>query len=142
MVFFFFFQAEDGIRDDLVTGVQTCALPISRIRASDRVVGATAGFVRHDRPSPHVQREKGERELLRRAPTWHGFEDKDRYLAARLGLVCGVVREGSHGAFPPGGFFVAGDFAGEVVAPVRSVLYLDVRVLFEVVVPDRMLGRT
>ena len=24
----FFFQAEDGIRDDLVTGVQTCALPI------------------------------------------------------------------------------------------------------------------
>src|SRR5207244_7005570 len=24
------FQAEDGIRDDLVTGVQTCALPISR----------------------------------------------------------------------------------------------------------------
>src|SRR5438105_12871910 len=26
--FFFFFQAEDGIRDPLVTGVQTCALPI------------------------------------------------------------------------------------------------------------------
>src|SRR6266567_4411581 len=29
-VFFFFFQAEDGIRDLTVTGVQTCALPISR----------------------------------------------------------------------------------------------------------------
>src|SRR5438552_19159918 len=28
VLFFFFFQAEDGIRDDLVTGVQTCALPI------------------------------------------------------------------------------------------------------------------
>src|SRR5947208_17177518 len=28
LVFSFFFQAEDGIRDDLVTGVQTCALPI------------------------------------------------------------------------------------------------------------------
>src|SRR5699024_11668202 len=27
--FFFFFQAEDGIRDRNVTGVQTCALPIS-----------------------------------------------------------------------------------------------------------------
>src|SRR5207245_8517979 len=27
--FFFFFQAEDGIRDATVTGVQTCALPIS-----------------------------------------------------------------------------------------------------------------
>ena len=26
--YIFFFQAEDGIRDDLVTGVQTCALPI------------------------------------------------------------------------------------------------------------------
>src|SRR5688572_33387506 len=29
MVFCFFFQAEDGIRDLTVTGVQTCALPIS-----------------------------------------------------------------------------------------------------------------
>src|SRR5258708_22963879 len=29
LLLFFFFQAEDGIRDDLVTGVQTCALPIS-----------------------------------------------------------------------------------------------------------------
>src|SRR5687767_7361307 len=29
VLFFFFFQAEDGIRDKLVTGVQTCALPIS-----------------------------------------------------------------------------------------------------------------
>src|SRR6266487_4769525 len=30
IVFFFFFQAEDGIRDGRVTGVQTCALPIYR----------------------------------------------------------------------------------------------------------------
>src|SRR2546425_10252851 len=30
-VMFFFFQAEDGIRDKLVTGVQTCALPISEL---------------------------------------------------------------------------------------------------------------
>src|SRR2546421_9562639 len=30
LVPFFFFQAEDGIRDLIVTGVQTCALPISR----------------------------------------------------------------------------------------------------------------
>src|SRR5690348_18106824 len=28
LLFFFFFQAEDGIRDGRVTGVQTCALPI------------------------------------------------------------------------------------------------------------------
>src|SRR5699024_11824504 len=31
---FFFFQAEDGIRDRNVTGVQTCALPISRPAAA------------------------------------------------------------------------------------------------------------
>src|SRR2546429_7047134 len=30
---FFFFQAEDGIRDVAVTGVQTCALPISKLNA-------------------------------------------------------------------------------------------------------------
>src|SRR5690606_40682674 len=30
-LFFFFFQAEDGIRDFHVTGVQTCALPISAL---------------------------------------------------------------------------------------------------------------
>src|SRR5256886_12493539 len=34
MVVVFFFQAEDGIRDLTVTGVQTCALPISRIWSS------------------------------------------------------------------------------------------------------------
>src|SRR2546425_652798 len=32
----FFFQAEDGIRDKLVTGVQTCALPISVDREPER----------------------------------------------------------------------------------------------------------
>src|SRR3989441_6218221 len=35
MPFRFFFQAEDGIRDKLVTGVQTCALPISERRTHD-----------------------------------------------------------------------------------------------------------
>src|SRR5690349_22511016 len=33
LFFFFFFQAEDGIRDLYVTGVQTCALPISAAAA-------------------------------------------------------------------------------------------------------------
>src|SRR6266550_7325644 len=33
MVWVFFFQAEDGIRDVAVTGVQTCALPISGLAA-------------------------------------------------------------------------------------------------------------
>src|SRR5437764_7922551 len=34
--FFFFFQAEDGIRDTSVTGVQTCALPISPIKTCQK----------------------------------------------------------------------------------------------------------
>src|SRR5256885_13010338 len=41
-VFFFFFQAEDGIRDYKVTGVQTCALPICHIKRLRKVV-AVAG---------------------------------------------------------------------------------------------------
>src|SRR5437763_13991158 len=40
--FFFFFQAEDGIRDTSVTGVQTCALPIStrRVRPHEQTHAA------------------------------------------------------------------------------------------------------
>src|SRR2546425_9216075 len=40
-LFFFFFQAEDGIRDKLLTGVQTCALPISLERGG-RPLGRVA----------------------------------------------------------------------------------------------------
>src|SRR5205823_8310149 len=36
----FFFQAEDGIRDKLVTGVQTCALPISVLGIAFGLIGA------------------------------------------------------------------------------------------------------
>src|SRR2546426_7344914 len=38
LTFFFFFQAEDGIRDYKVTGVQTCALPISSLAGGSRQV--------------------------------------------------------------------------------------------------------
>src|SRR3989454_12726391 len=43
-VFFFFFQAEDGIRDYKVTGVQTCALPIftGEREAAPRTTSKTA----------------------------------------------------------------------------------------------------
>src|SRR3712207_8939988 len=66
LVFFFFFQAEDGIRDIGVTGVQTCALPICRagdgagrgrggwkrcpVRGEGRRAGRRQGRRRHDRP--------------------------------------------------------------------------------------------
>src|SRR2546430_4156879 len=48
---FFFFQAEDGIRDLTVTGVQTCALPISgrgeRERLPSDSVAAERGMLCH-----------------------------------------------------------------------------------------------
>src|SRR5207248_4243376 len=46
ILFFFFFQAEDGIRDRTVTGVQTCALPIFSAAAfyalAELMIGAGA----------------------------------------------------------------------------------------------------
>src|SRR5437879_11963926 len=47
LFFLFFFQAEDGIRDTSVTGVQTCALPISLRRREP-------GPGRHRRLAPRV----------------------------------------------------------------------------------------
>src|SRR5438067_9771900 len=43
---FFFFQAEDGIRDRNVTGVQTCALPISMTLTATVASGFDAGGAR------------------------------------------------------------------------------------------------
>src|SRR5438132_7994826 len=47
-ILFFFFQAEDGIRDHCVTGVQTCALPIYMLFASTpvRLTGETKNHAR------------------------------------------------------------------------------------------------
>src|SRR5258708_13696596 len=44
VTYFFFFQAEDGIRDDLVTGVQTCALPISGSVLQETRFGAAGAY--------------------------------------------------------------------------------------------------
>src|SRR5260363_446113 len=38
LTYIFFFQAEDGIRDDLVTRVQTCALPICLAPGQGRMI--------------------------------------------------------------------------------------------------------
>src|SRR5205085_6791183 len=58
--FFFFFQAEDGIRDLTVTGVQTCALPIWR-RTRRR---SPAGTPSQSRSTPTRTRSR----CRRRAP--------------------------------------------------------------------------
>src|SRR2546430_8604596 len=44
LILWFFFQAEDGIRDLTVTGVQTCALPISIAPGTPRTPGARRTF--------------------------------------------------------------------------------------------------
>src|SRR5258708_8909899 len=63
-IVFFFFQAEDGIRDDLVTGVQTCALPICTTAACVKLAftgfgaslssRATAYSAKVPRPKPNT----------------------------------------------------------------------------------------
>src|SRR5437773_6239109 len=61
---FFFFQAEDGIRDRDVTGVQTCALPISTAGASRNHQGGEVlipiSFSAHENHVAHLKvRELG-----------------------------------------------------------------------------------
>src|SRR5205823_5239607 len=56
---YFFFQAEDGIRDKLVTGVQTCALPIFR-KILEKAGVAPGG---DGRVNPELFESPAEREL-------------------------------------------------------------------------------
>src|SRR5207249_54452 len=82
-VFFFFFQAEDGIRDRNVTGVQTCALPISSdgLAALDVALPVPAEI-------PAVEEVAGDRDpsaLARRARARRvGREQRDRDGRVRL----------------------------------------------------------
>src|SRR5688500_19517120 len=66
---FFFFQAEDGIRDYKVTGVQTCALPISYDRPplskglwKDKPLNAVWRKMEHTAVTTHLGRKV--REIL------------------------------------------------------------------------------
>src|SRR6516162_5199644 len=71
MYFIFFFQAEDGIRDYKVTGVQTCALPICNRAAVSPAPRGVKGWgahvaeqrdyeVRHGKPPVHRRFKKGQ----------------------------------------------------------------------------------
>src|SRR5690349_22152381 len=61
LYYFFFFQAEDGIRDLYVTGVQTCALPISEASTDERGAGPRPGARRLGRAALPRLREQGRR---------------------------------------------------------------------------------
>src|SRR5438132_12013591 len=80
----FFFQAEDGIRDHCVTGVQTCALPISgdgRLRA----VPVRAGRVGAGAPG----REIGRASCRERVYIWVVAESLKKKDLALREVVCG-----------------------------------------------------
>src|SRR5260221_10739767 len=69
-VFFFFFQAEDGIRDHCVTGVQTCALPIcggGGRRGSRRRHSAKRTARGHAQVLPRSRRSLGRQRKIGRA---------------------------------------------------------------------------
>src|SRR3712207_8225362 len=86
-IFFFFFQAEDGIRDIGVTGVQTCALPISPIPRLAPVTSAA----RPRKPrsiSPSSLRVLPGRERPGRALSQREFEFEFRSEERRVGKEC------------------------------------------------------
>src|SRR2546430_9169115 len=71
VLFFFFFQAEDGIRDLTVTGVQTCALPISPgpSTSSTRSVARPRG-ARRSISLPATRSDSGKAVPRSRVPSW------------------------------------------------------------------------
>src|SRR5205823_10121253 len=86
--FFFFFQAEDGIRDKLVTGVQTCALPISLRRAH------RPARLRHRRAGAGPDRGVGRRARLRpRGREPRRSEEHTSELQSLAYLVCRLLLE-------------------------------------------------
>src|SRR3989449_2438117 len=111
-VLFFFFQAEDGIRDVAVTGVQTCALPISVIKALGKEPGKGEGgrgksgstpVLRDAAPaspfplppspavSPAAVPEKGPLELDRLRGLWPRIVDDARARSPLLGALLAVT---------------------------------------------------
>src|SRR5258708_26321245 len=89
VILFFFFQAEDGIRDDLVTGVQTCALPIFGRGAS---VGAT--YHANDFPDRQGTAEQDEGQVAGRGRDQpHRSEEHTSELQSPDHLVCRLLLE-------------------------------------------------
>src|SRR6267154_5539268 len=84
---FFFFQAEDGIRDGRVTGVQTCALPICAVRGvTQHPSGVEVAIERQGRTETRSGRwligADGARSDVRRSLgiAFDGFTWPDRFL--------------------------------------------------------------
>src|SRR5437667_7566757 len=93
IVHYFFFQAEDGIRDRDVTGVQTCALPISRCRTRAEREPHGASWDEVARLVYHGDLAGGRDRRVRPGPCrWLGREGKARWTTAGdLGRPCGLL---------------------------------------------------
>src|SRR5687768_18519027 len=79
----FFFQAEDGIRDVAVTGVQTCALPIS---SSPRRRRAGEAPSRRPRPRARSSSRSEERRVGKECRTRWSLYDKKENLIIEDGM--------------------------------------------------------
>src|SRR3989442_8788374 len=87
-VYFFFFQAEDGIRDADVTGVKTCALPIYLLSGPSKLVlggavvlEAAQHAYQHNRPTQHQlssTREEMEHVLTHLRDYWYQDRSEER----------------------------------------------------------------
>src|SRR5690349_21945857 len=87
-LFFFFFQAEDGIRDLYVTGVQTCALPISLLPRQLLLRRLQARIARHPSgASPVRSRGRAARFRLDSASV-HPLPKRSRSEERRVGKEC------------------------------------------------------
>src|SRR5260370_128423 len=73
---FFFFQAEDGIRDSSVTGVQTCALPISPLRSARPTPAAARARGRVDRACARSRLPRANGNVCRRRWTYWACSDR------------------------------------------------------------------
>src|SRR5690606_40495304 len=93
---FFFFQAEDGIRDFHVTGVQTCALPIyHQFHAVKRAVASTVEASRSggDRKAGVIWHTQGSGKSLLMAFYAGRSEEHTSELQSRENLVCRLLLE-------------------------------------------------
>src|SRR5207247_10217676 len=104
----FFFQAEDGIRDPLVTGVQTCALPISHPACVGAVLcrgkldvwqegRKVEGVVRLGSKFTFIYRTRSEERRVGKEcrSWWTGVTLKDKSIC--VGLISSIIRELSVG---------------------------------------------
>src|SRR3989337_1841163 len=96
MFFFFFFQAEDGIRDATVTGVQTCALPILRLLSLSPPRRRGRGLRRTGRRGHRVlrseERRVGKEGRSRWAP-YHSKKKKEKTTGEHTGREVAPSRE-------------------------------------------------